>query len=142
MLDAVYCKLPHAGSMRLLEQVLDWDEASIRCATASHRSVENPLRRDGILGAVLAVEYAAQAAAVHGVLSKVLDGRVELLLAAVRDLELGVGRLDTLPSPLQVGARLEGRARANAIYRFTLTSAGQPCVRGAITLVQSGGDAL
>jgi predicted hotdog family 3-hydroxylacyl-ACP dehydratase len=138
MLDAVYEKLPHGGAMRLLEQVLDWDQASIRCATASHRAPDNPLRRDGALAAAHAVEYAAQAAAVHGVLGSVLDGGPVLLLAAVRDLELDLARLDTLASRLEIDARLEARAGANAIYRFTLTSAGRPCARGAITLMQAG----
>lgn len=137
MLDAVYAKLPHAGAMRLIGQVLDWDQTSIRCATASHRSTANPLRRDGALAAAHAVEYAAQAAAVHGVLSGVLDGGPVLLLAAVRDLDLAVARLDTLPVPLAINARLEARAGVNASYAFHLESAEGACARGIITLMRA-----
>lgn len=136
MLDAVYAKLPHAGAMRLLEQVLDWDHTTIHCATASHCSPANPLRHHGALSALHAVEYAAQAAAVHGVLSAMLDDGPMLLLAAVRDLELDVARLDTLPSPLRVSAWLEARAGFNASYRFALDSAGAACARGTLTLMR------
>lgn len=134
-LAAVYDRLPHAGGMRLLDQVLAWDAESIRCNTDSHRSLANPLRRDGGLAAAHAVEYAAQAAAVHGVLSGALDGAPVLLLAAVRGMELDLDRLDGLPGPLEVSARLVARAGANAIYRFTLGSGAEDCARGAITLM-------
>ncbi len=38
MLADIYANLPHAGDMRLLEQVLHWDEQSIVCA-----DVQSPL---------------------------------------------------------------------------------------------------
>ncbi|WP_296807047.1 hypothetical protein [Thiocapsa sp.] len=135
LLEDIYAKLPHAGAMCLLEQVLEHDRDRIRCATDSHRNPRNPLRRDGILSAAHGVEYAAQAAAAHGVLSDVLDGEAALLLGAVRDLDLKVARLDRLPTPLQVTAWLEARAGINAVYRFELTADNRICVRGRITLV-------
>ena len=142
LLDEAYTKLPHAGAMCLLEDVLERDRDSIRCATASHCDPSNPLRRNGILSAVHGVEYAAQAAAAHGVLSDVLDGDATLLLGAVRDLEMHVARLDRLPAPLQVTAWLEARAGINAVYRFELSAEKRVCVRGRITLLSvTGGTA-
>jgi predicted hotdog family 3-hydroxylacyl-ACP dehydratase len=138
-LGHLYAKLPHSGAMCLLDRVLDWDPESIRCTSTSHCSPDNPLRRDGILSAAHAVEYAAQAAALHGVLGSVLDGGPVLLLAAVRDLRLDVTRLDTLPRPLRISAVLRGRSGANAIYVFRLESAGALCASGAITLMQDVG---
>ncbi|MEA3640601.1 MAG: hypothetical protein VBE63_11750 [Lamprobacter sp.] len=135
-LDDLYTKLPHAGDMRLLDQVLEWDRDRIQCMTDSHRSTTNPLRQDGRLSAVNAVEYAAQAAAIHGVLCSELEGGQVLLLAAVHDLEFEVPRLDGLKAPLQVSVGLEARSGANAIYRFRLDSDGGCCARGAITLMQ------
>ncbi|RKT43449.1 hydroxymyristoyl-ACP dehydratase [Thiocapsa rosea] len=135
LLDEVYAKLPHAGAMCLLEEALEHDRDSIRCATTSHRDPCNPLRRDGTLSSVQGVEYAAQAAAAHGVLTDVLDGETALLLGAVRDLELSVARLDCLPTPLQVTAWLEARAGVNAVYRFELSADERVCVRGRITLL-------
>ncbi len=142
LLEEVYAKLPHAGAMCLLEQVLERDRDSIRCATASHRDPRNPLRRDGILSAVHGVEYAAQAAAAHGVLSHVLDDDSPLLLGAVRDLEISVVRLDTLPAPLRVTAWLEARAGINAVYRFELSADDRICVRGRITLMSVATEAV
>jgi predicted hotdog family 3-hydroxylacyl-ACP dehydratase len=135
LLEEVYSKLPHAGAMCLLEQVLEHDRDFIRCATASHRDPHNPLRRDGILSAVHGVEYAAQAAAAHGVLSDVLDGDATLLLGAVRDLDMRVARLDRLPAPLQVMAWLEARAGINAVYRFELSAHEHIWISGRITLM-------
>jgi predicted hotdog family 3-hydroxylacyl-ACP dehydratase len=136
-LEEVYAMLPHAGAMCLLEQVLKHDRDSIHCATTSHRDPYNPLRRDGILSAVHGVEYAAQAAAAHGVLSHVLDADAALLLGAVRELELVVAQLDRLPAPLQITAWLEARAGINAVYRFELSADERISVRGRITLVSA-----
>ena len=58
--------IPHSGSMCLLDEVTQWDDRSIVCATNTHRDPANPLRRNGHLSAVHAFEYGAQAAAVHG----------------------------------------------------------------------------
>ena len=60
--------VPHAGKMCLLERVVDCDTASIRCETRSHLDRANPLRRNGHLSSVCAIEYAAQAMALHGAL--------------------------------------------------------------------------
>jgi len=58
--------VPHAGRMCLLQRVLDWDESTVRLATATHRDPANPLRSDGRLRAIHLCEYGAQAMAVHG----------------------------------------------------------------------------
>src|SRR5260370_15819417 len=58
--------IPHAGLMCLLDSVLKWDDESIVCRSETHRDPTNPLRRDGQLSALHALEYSAQAAAVHG----------------------------------------------------------------------------
>ena len=68
MLDraAIDNLLPHAGRMCLLDRVLNWDTTSIRCRAVSHRDIDNPLREGGGLAVLVGIEYAAQAAAVHG----------------------------------------------------------------------------
>ena len=58
--------IPHSGTMCLLDGVVRWDDDSIVCITNTHRDANNPLRRDGQLSAVHALEYGAQAAAIHG----------------------------------------------------------------------------
>ena len=52
--------------MCLLDRVLNWDTTSIRCRAVSHRDINNPLREGGGLAVLVGIEYAAQAAAVHG----------------------------------------------------------------------------
>lgn len=86
--------VPHAGAMILLEGVLGWDAGSIRCSARSHLELGNPLRqRGGRLGAVCGMEYALQAAAVHGALR---DGGVQAAgyVARLRDVVLHVPYLD------------------------------------------------
>ena len=64
----IAARLPHAGRMCLLERVLRWDERGIRCSAISHRDADNPLRDAAGLATLAGIEYAAQAAAVHGAL--------------------------------------------------------------------------
>src|SRR5438445_10670874 len=111
--------IPHAGSMCLLDNVLDWDDESIVCITNTHCDPANPLRRDGQLSALHALEYGAQAAAVHGGLRARSAGATAppCYLAALRDAHLQVTRLDDIASALEVRAqRLFGEA-GNAIYQ-------------------------
>jgi predicted hotdog family 3-hydroxylacyl-ACP dehydratase len=117
--------LPHAGAMCLIESVLSYDEALIRCTATSHQAMDNPLRRDGRLGALCGVEYAAQAMALHGALAS-RDAQADPVparagyLASLRAVEIHVDRLDLLAGPLIVEAeRLQGDGE-RAVYRFTL----------------------
>src|SRR5258708_3794232 len=90
--------IPHSGAMCLLDEVLAWDAATIKCRTASHRQLGNPLSRGGSLAAICGIEYAAQAMAVHGRLADATGDRpVSGFLASVREVHCNVGRLDRLP---------------------------------------------
>ena len=90
MLDrvAIAARIPHQGSMCLLDAVLAWDSGQIHCRASSHRQPDNPLRAAARLGAACGIEYAAQAMAVHGALlapsdrsdSRVRNERVEVWL--------------------------------------------------------------
>ena len=64
--DAIARLVPHHGAMCLLEEVLGCDEDAIACRATSHRDPANPLRTAAGLPAIMGVEYAAQAVAVHG----------------------------------------------------------------------------
>lgn len=56
--------VPHAGPMCLLDRVIDWDAAGIRCEATVGEA--HPLQVDGRLPATSLIEYAAQAMAAHG----------------------------------------------------------------------------
>ena len=60
--------IPHTGAMVLLDRVEAWDTDGILCRARSHLDDDNPLRRDGRLAACCGLEYALQAAALHGAL--------------------------------------------------------------------------
>lgn len=96
--------IPHAGTMCLLDEVVEWDATRLHARSASHRGADNPLRAEGVLHAVNLCEYAAQAMAVHGVLrGREAAGKARPgLLVALRDVNLHVERIDDLEGRLQV----------------------------------------
>src|SRR5438046_8929376 len=99
--------IPHAGTMCLLDSVLGWDDESIVCTTNTHRNKANPLRRDGRLSALHALEYGAQAAAFNGGLRARAAGPTAppCYLAALRDAIRQSSGFDDLACPWQL--RLE-----------------------------------
>jgi predicted hotdog family 3-hydroxylacyl-ACP dehydratase len=129
--------IPHAGLMCLLDRVLHWDDESIECVSQTHRDPANPLRRDGRLSALHAMEYGAQAAAVHGGLRARSAGAIASTsyLAALRDVRLNATHLDDAASPLRVRAqRLFGDA-GNTIYECDITAGEIPLAEGRITIM-------
>ena len=128
--------IPHQGGMCLLDRVLAWDAQHIRCAAASHRCPDNPLREQGRLGAGNAIEYAAQAMAVHGVL---LAGAGRPLgvgyLASVRGVRLHAERLDDVAGELHVEATRLSGDDAVILYAFTVTGAGRCLAEGRASVV-------
>ena len=135
--------------MCLLDEVLAWDAARIRCRSNTHRSADNPLRAHGRLGAACGIEYAAQAMAVHGALVAAsaplastmsrsirgsFDGRVGYL-AAVRNVSFYVARLDDLDGDLIAAAeRVTGDGRS-VLYEFSVWDAERPLLKGRAIVV-------
>ena len=128
--------IPHQGGMCLLDRVLAWDAQHIRCAATSHRSPGNPLREQGRLGVSNAIEYAAQAMAVHGVLLAGDDQPLGVgYLASIRSVRLHVERLDDIAAPLRVEViRLSGDD-ALILYQFAISATGQCLVEGRASVV-------
>jgi len=114
--------IPHQGRMCLLDEVVEWDVRHIRCRSATHRALDNPLRSQDRLGIACGIEYAAQAMALHGALTAgaPLDTPKVGLLAGVRDVRLWVSRLDDIESDLICEAILVAGDGLAAIYEFTL----------------------
>jgi len=135
--------------MCLLDEVLAWDAARIRCRSDSHRSCDNPLRAHGRLGAACGIEYAAQAMAVHGALiaaSAPLERTMSTqvrgslgasvgYLASVRNVALAVSRLDDLEEELIAAAeRVTGDGRT-VLYEFTVSSGARVLLSGRAGIV-------
>jgi predicted hotdog family 3-hydroxylacyl-ACP dehydratase len=141
--------IPHKGRMCLLDEVLSWDAARIRCRSGTHRSADNPLRAHGRLGAACGIEYAAQAMAVHGALiaaSAPLSSTVARsvrgtlgaavgYLASVRNVALYVTRLDDLQPDLIADARrITGDGRT-VLYEFCVWGAERKLLSGRASIV-------
>jgi predicted hotdog family 3-hydroxylacyl-ACP dehydratase len=126
--------VPHAGSMCLLEEVLAWDENRITCRAISHRDAANPLRSDGRLAAIVGVEYAAQAVAVHGGLLGENSPRGGHL-AAVRDIVCSAGRLDSERGDLVVSATRIAAESGRLLYDFRIEGGRRELVRGRLSVV-------
>jgi predicted hotdog family 3-hydroxylacyl-ACP dehydratase len=132
--EAIAARIPHAGSMCLLESVDRWDEGRIECRATSHRDMSNPLRHEHKLSALTAIEYGAQAMALHASLLGVRDAKPALgYLVAVRDAEFSVDRLDTLADDLMISAeRLHADAQALQ-YTFAVRAGEVEVARGRLT---------
>ena len=127
----IEARLPHAGSMCLLDRVVTWDEARIRCES-SPPTPNHPLAVDGEVPVIAAVEYAAQATAVDGAL---LDGRCEPragLLASVSEVELGGRAFDADSGALVVDAHLLVRGAGGCLYDFSVRDGRATNVRGRL----------
>ena len=114
--------VPHQGAMCLWDEVLAWDDASIRVRAFNHRDPAHPLRAGGQLRAVHLCEYGAQAMAVHGGLrAQATEATARPgLLVALRGVELHVARLDDLPGALECSARMLSDGDGGWQYAFRI----------------------
>jgi predicted hotdog family 3-hydroxylacyl-ACP dehydratase len=140
----IAARVPHSGSMCLLHSLLAWSPSHIVCSATSHTGADHPLRLNGQLCASNAVEYAAQAMALHGGLCAELAASTGQhhtppsagFLASVRGVVLHVARLDDVPGALQVQATKLAGDTQQAMYSFVLQAAsGAPLVEGRATVV-------
>ena len=134
--DGIAARIPHAGDMCLLERLEGWDADAIHCSTTSHRSLRNPLRTAGGLLSPNAIEYAAQAMALHGGLMAA-EGEPPTagFLASARNVRFERARLDEVAGALQVRARrLSGDAR-QVLYEFELSDAAGAAVASGRAVV-------
>jgi predicted hotdog family 3-hydroxylacyl-ACP dehydratase len=124
-------RIPHAGAMCLLDTVVNWDRDSITCRSPVP-GVEHPLAEGAGVPAVMAIEYAAQAAAVHGAL---IDGAAQPragVLAKVADVVLHAQSLDRARDELRIRASVLGRTSAGCLYSFEVADAAGCLVTGRL----------
>ena len=119
----IAARIPHSGSMCLLERLDGWDAEVIRCSTTTHRLADNPLRTAGGLLAPNAIEYAAQAMALHGGLLAAEGSTPSAgFLASARNVRLAVARLDDIEGALHVQARRLSGDERQILYEFTVNA--------------------
>ena len=143
--DGIAALIPHSGTMCLLARLTAWDLQRIVCAVTNHRDAANPLRsRSGLL-ATAAIEYAAQAMALHGALIGQAAGTPATpgYLASARGVQLHRVRLDDLPfhadehgpDELRIEALRQAGDDRQVLYAFTVSHAGRPVAEGRAAVV-------
>jgi predicted hotdog family 3-hydroxylacyl-ACP dehydratase len=133
----IAARIPHGGRMCLLERMLCWSAQAIRCEALSHLDLANPLRIDGTLPSPCAIEYAAQAMALHGALNAAPGSApTPGMLASLRGVRMLVSRLDDIEGALTVAAQQRAGDAGRALYDFTLLDArGTLLVAGRATVI-------
>ena len=132
--------IPHQGAMCLLDGIEDWSEDRIVCRATSHRRPDHPLRDEHGLRATCAVEYAAQAVAVHAaLLGRPRGGKAAIgFLTAIRDVAVSVVRLDDIDAPLTIRADRVLQRETGSIYEFTATAGDQLILTGRLSVIVPG----
>ena len=161
---AIAALIPHSGAMCLLARLEAWDAQRIVCIATNHRDAGHPLRtRSGLLS-TCAIEYAAQAMALHGALIGQASGTPATpgYLASARGVRLHVLRLDDLAfdaadvaevadaaDVADAAATAAGRGRdelrieatrqagdaRQILYAFSVSHAGRPIADGRAAVV-------
>lgn len=129
--------IPHAGSMCLLDGLLAWDARTIRCRATGHRAAGHPLRTASGLLATNAIEYAAQAMALHGALLAQSTGASPSpgFLASARGVHCHRLHLHDLPGALEVVAERVAGDTHQLLYAFRVQHAGEPVADGRAAVV-------
>ena len=147
-------RIPHAGRMVLLDEVTEWDDQHIVCRSTTHHDRGNPLYLAGRLSSVCAIEYAAQAMAVHGSLlmqrgvagngaddasNRAQDEMARRpragFLASVRNVRMEVMHLDDVHGALTIAAMRESGDDARVLYNFEVRSGEKVLVSGRAAVV-------
>lgn len=130
--------LPHQGHMFLLDGVLSYDGDQIACRSLSHRDLHNPLRTADKLPVHAGIEYAAQAAGIHGgLLNRVTDPQAAPqlgYLAVLSNIEWQVERLDDLPDELHIHARRTAVTPGGRLYRFRIEHRADTVMHGELII--------
>ncbi len=138
--DAIAALIPHQGAMCLLDTIDRWSRDEINARAVSHRQPGNPLREGNGLPAVAAIEYAAQAMAAHGSLLAREDGTVARpgYLVAVRDVQVGVPRLDHIGADLEIRATRLAADAGSLMYAFVIAAEQKMILTGRAVVTLEG----
>jgi len=136
--------LPHGNSMCLLSSVEHWDNSSIICLTSTHRNQDNPLRRNGVLGMLSGLEYAAQAMGVHvGLTRNISEHNASVgYLGAVRDLQVHSQTFQQFPEHLSIKANLLLEQLLSFMYTFSMKAGEVILLEGRASIFIQGPETI
>jgi predicted hotdog family 3-hydroxylacyl-ACP dehydratase len=130
--------IPHAGAMRLLDQVMDWNDKSVHAIAERHGPHDHPLRHAGGLHAVHLAEYGAQASAVHAALLAAARNEAGMRpgrLVSLRDVQLEVEYVDLSHGRLDVHAECLFADERGAQYTFNVSQGAQSLACGRVAVM-------
>ncbi|HUA78989.1 MAG TPA: phosphotransferase [Dyella sp.] len=130
--------IPHAGSMALIDAVVDWSETTIHAIGERYAPEQHPLRSESGLHVVHLIEYGAQATAVHGALLASAQGEARLRagrLVSVRDVRFAVEYIDLSEGRLDIHADRFHADDRGAQYTFNVGQNGKLYASGRVTVM-------
>ena len=128
--------IPHAGAMCLLDEVSSWDATHVSASSRRHRDPKNPLRTAAGLATLSAIEYAAQAMALHGALAGAVTARPRAgYLVSLRKVVCAAPRLDDLEGDLFVEAEQMMADGSSVMYAFSLRIGNSEVLSGNATVM-------
>lgn len=125
-------RLPHAGNMCLLDEVIHSDEHSLTAIAYSHQNIDNPLRLDGHISTINGIEYAAQAMAVHG--SLLSETPQSGYIASIRNIVIEIPQLPDSTGPLTIKVEQLMSSENGFTYQFYISCEQQALISGKITV--------
>jgi len=130
--------------MCLLSSVEHWDNSSIICLTSTHRNQDNPLRRNGVLGMLSGLEYAAQAMGVHvGLTRNISEQNASVgYLGAVRDLQVHSQTFQQFPEHLSIKANLLLEQQLSFMYTFSMSAGEVILLEGRASIFIQGPETI
>ena len=132
----IAARVPHAGAMCLLDHVVEVGDEWIVCAAVSHRDPDNPLRAHGRLSSVHAIEYAAQAMALHRAFAAAATNAPPRgMLTSVRAVDCRVARLDDIAGDLRIEATRVSGEHDIVVYAFSVRDGARELVSGRASAV-------
>jgi predicted hotdog family 3-hydroxylacyl-ACP dehydratase len=123
--------------MCLLERIVEWNAYRIRLESTTHRSLDNPLRRDGRLRSLHLCEYGAQAMAVHGALLSRAEGAQAApgMLVSLRGVQFTRDYIEDLAGPLVIEAECLQASATSLQYTFRVTHQSELLAEGRAAVV-------
>lgn len=130
--EQIEALIPHQGTMCLWDEVVSWNEKSIRLRAGNHGDPDHPLRSHGRLRAVHLCEYGAQAMAVHGGLRAQHGGGPARpgLLVALRSVHLHCTQIEALPGWIECAAEVLAEGGSSQQYDFRISHDGRLLAEG------------
>ena len=127
--------IPRAGDMVLLDHIVSYQADGLHARSVSHLRASNPLRHGQKLPISAGIEFAAQAAAVHGTLTAQMGNADRPgFLALIKETRWHVDRLDNIASELDIRVTQLSVQPASVMYSFQVSAEENNLMTGRLAV--------